>query len=578
MRRVSILKKKKRLTLVCLLALILLLLCGCTAKDAEDIEEELVSNAAAQDEMQEVNVTETVITESRHRREEGYAADFKTYRLELDVCTVDMESRLYDETALRAAGEQITQALAAMEEKTGTPARNVEVYLVQQMLNGRAQAVGSHVFCAPEDLNDRSYRPALTQASYGLTRPWQAVGLSRYIFEAAPDATELQKFYEDAAHENLLSLFPLYFLPDFVDLDTAQMAEQTAQSVTAYVLEKDGLDAFCELDATMDAVAPWALANQIEAPSLPEGCEAVDALAVAAVSDHSVILQADRTMDRFRFVLEPKDWIATADDFYTYLCRFYAGYHMMLEQMEQALPTAFAQVSQNVEQQITVKFIDIDKTSVGGENQVSIGSDGAIWHEILHNMLPLQHGAKDADHWMGEGLAEYFSLPVETQFGGHMQEIMYQYLTAVWNEQMTAEEKEHFDCILRCYTARFAVPEQANEIDYAWLYRSFAITTLLRGDLQLGDYALLMNTRSLQARAGLGAGEKDADGNGLTYPEALLMVDYLAERYGIDHVVSSYLAHQSCEEAYGKAYAALYQDFYAWVQESYGDLIENVSS
>lgn len=572
-------RRNTRLTFLCLLALIAMLLCSCTAKHAEPTEEKPpVASAAEGEEAQETTAAEAVITEGHHYREKAYAADFKTYRLELDGCTVDMESRLYDEAALRAAGEQIQQTLAAMSEAVGTPAQKVEVYLVKQTLSDRAQAVGNRVFCTPEDLEELRYRPVLAQAAYALPRPWQGVGLSRYVFEAAPDAEVLRSYYEDAAHINVLSLCPMYYLPDFADAETVEMAEQTAQSVTACVLETDGMDAFRALDRTMDAVAPWALANEIEEPALPEGYEAVDALAVAGVSDHSVILQADAPMDHFRFVLEPTDWIATAEDFYAYLCRFYAGYHVMLDQMEAALPTAFAQVRQNAEQQITVEFINTNRNSGGGNNTVSIGSGGAIWHEVMHNML-LTHGVDSADHWLDEGLAEYFALPVETQFGGHMEESVYQYLTdTAWHEQMTADEKTHLDCIIRCYTARFEMPEDPCEIDYAWLYRSFAITTLLRSELELGDYALLMNMRSLQARAGREAGPKEAEGNGLTYPEALLMVDYLAERYGIDHVVSSYLVHASCETAYGKAYPALYEEFYAWVQESYGDLIEDANS
>lgn len=585
----SILGKKTLLKLVLLLVLIPLLLCSCAAKQIGPTEEErFATNADGQTAQQAaahgVSVSEAgqaiAITESRHYREENYAADFKTYRLALDHCTVEMESRIYDEAALRAAGEQIQLDLAAMAEATGTPAQNVEVYLVNQTLTGRAQVVGSRVFCTPEDMEDLSYRQVLTQASYGLSRPWQGVGLSRYVFEAAPDTAELRAYYEDAAHTNVLSLFPMYFLPDFTDAETVQMAEQTAQSVTAYVLETDGIAAFCALDTTMDAVMPWALANQIEAPALPEGYEAVDGLAVASVSDHAVILQADGQMDHFRFVLEPKDWISTAEDFYTYLCRFYAGYHVLLEQMEEALPTAFTQVRQNAEQQITVNLLNTDAgKSHSGKWEVFISGHGAIWHEVLHNILP-HHGADRDDHWLSESIPGYFELPIVTQFGGYESAWNFRYLTdAEMKEEMPEDDKEFQNCTLRCYTSRFALPENEDDIYYDWLYRSFAITTLLRSELQPGNYYTpVMNTQSVHALVGLEAGEKEIDGNGLTYPEALLMTDYLAESYGIDHVVSSFLAHESCEEAYGKAYSELYEEFFAWVQERYGDLIADVHS
>lgn len=574
-------KKSQWLVPVLSLALIVLLLGVWAVRRAESKRQaELAAKEQTQTETKEESQQEpdakAAITESRHYREDAYAADFRTYHLELDGCTVDMDAGIYDEALLRAAGEQLEAELAAMEETVAAPAQKVEVYLVSQTIFGLPQTAGNRVFCTPEDLTELRCRPALAQAAYDLTRTWQAVGLSRYVFEAAPDAKELRSYYEDAAHENLLPLFPLYFFPDFADGETVQMAEQTAQSVTAYALGNGGIDAFRALEQTADAVTPWAQGNGIEMPVLPEGFETVDRLSITGVSDHAIVLQADGEMDHFRFQIQPKDWISTAGDFYPYLCRFYAGYHTLLEQMEQALPTAFEQVRQNAERQITVNFMNTGMVSHAGYGEVRLSSSGASWHEVLHNLLPFS-GAASADHWLAEGLAQYFALPIETQYGAYMADMLYSYLTnAEWRVQMTADEKVHLDCILRCYTAHCAMPEQANEIDVAWLYRSFAITTLLQGRVEAGEYTPLMNTRSVSERAGREAGEKEVDGNGLTYPEALLMADYLAEEYGIDHVVSSFLAHESCETAYGMDYPALYQNFFSWVQERYGDLIEDV--
>lgn len=517
------------------------------------------------------------ITQSRHRREDGYAADFTTYCLTFEDCTVQMEARYYEETALRDAARKVQLDLAAMAEKTGKQPRAVTVYLVNQTITGGTQIVDHRVFCTMDDVENRSCRWALAQAAYDLEQLWQAVGLNRYVFAQDPDEAALLAYYAGGAHDNLLSLFPMYFLPGFADGETMEMAGQTAQCVTAKILETGGMEEFCAPGSAAEAVRQWLDAAGMDAPALPAGADTVGRLTIASLSENSVILQADEEMNPFRFELEPTDWIETADEFYGYLCRFYEGYTVMLAQMEAALPTAFQQVRQNAEEQITVKIISNQQMSYAQGQTVNISWGTNIWHEVTHVLLPSQVGYL-TDRWLTEGLAEYFATPIETAYHwGENYVTMHQYffgdMPEEYRETLNEDDWKQRECIIRCYTARCPVPETGNDFDRGWLYRACAITTILRSELCPAE-ELSANAISVAEKSGFSALGKEADGNGLSYPEALLMTDYLAEIYGIDDVVNSYLSHEACEQAYGMAYPDLYEAFQVWVQDTYGALLD----
>ena len=135
---------KKQLAI--LLAGILLLgaLCGCkhtaapqtaipdvTAIPAPTAE----PTAAPVDPLAEVDKAE--ITESKHAREEAYAAVFRTKMLETPLAAVHLEDNdAYSDEALRALAKTVVTDLLTLKEQLSETPRRVTVYITQQMSFG----------------------------------------------------------------------------------------------------------------------------------------------------------------------------------------------------------------------------------------------------------------------------------------------------------------------------------------------------------------------------------------------------------------------------------------------------------
>lgn len=550
----------KHLKLYLLFVVLCALLAGCTVPNQQN----KIDNNIPLSQSAEISD----MKEGRHYRTEQYAADFKVLTVTTGYGAVHMEQEIFDENALQDAALQIEEDLAVIAEKTGDTLRPVELYLVEQTISGQPQNGAGHVYCTLQDIGSGAYRQALVTEAYGLTMLWQSVGLSRFIFEEPTDAASLLKDCMETDH-CILSLFPAYFIPAFCDADTMQLAQKLSQSVTESFLQNNSLEEYIRLETAEPAVQLWASMHQLETPALPEGYEEVSYLAVSHISAKTVTLCTDRDMNRFRFELQPRDWIGTAEEYYLFLCRFYDGYEMLLQRMQELLPTAFEQVQENANAVTMVRFIASNGQTKANplSSEISIGEPDSLWHELCHVLLPRGLALNGEDVWLSEGLANWFAAELETTYGMIRRDPMYIYLTdpTVFQDvdPVTMEQQA---CIVSCYEQFAPLPVTSMDIDAGAFYRACGITTLLRQDLD-NENGLPMNGYSVDGTKRTKRIGKS--GNILTYPEAMLAIDYLAEQHGIDMVVSGFLAQEPFDEWYGMTYLQFHKQFSGWIQDQY---------
>ena len=553
----------KHLKLYLLFVVLCAFLAGCTAPNQSDKADNNILQTSVS---QSAQISE--ITEGRHYRTEQYAADSKVLTVTTGYGAVHMAQEIFDETALQDAVLQIEDDLAVIAEKAGDTLCPVELYLVEQTISGQPQNGAGHVYCTLQDISSGTYRQALVTEAYGLTMLWQSVGLSRFIFEEPTDAASLLK---DCTETDpcIFSLFPAYFMHSFCDADTMHLAQELSRSVTESFLQTNTLEEYIRLETAEPAVQLWASMHQMETPALPEGYEEVSHLAVSQISAKTVTLCADRDMNRFRFELQPRDWIGTAEEYYLFLCRFYDGYEMLLQRMQELLPTAFEQVQKNANTATMVRFIASNGQTKANplSSEVSIGEPDSIWHELCHVLLPRGLALNREDVWLSEGLANWFAAELETTYGMIRRDPMYLYLTdpTVFQnvDPVTMEQQA---CIVACYEQFASLPATSMDIDAGAFYRACGITTLLRQDLD-NENGLPMNGYSVDGTKRTKRIGKN--GNILTYPEAMLAIDYLAEQHGIDMVVSGFLAQAPFDEWYGMTYLQFYKQFSGWIQDQY---------
>ena len=78
---------------------------------------------------------------------------------------------------------------------------------------------------------------------------------------------------------------------------------------------------------------------------------------------------------------------------------------------------------------------------------------------------------------------------------------------------------------------------------------------------------------SVSAKREQGSKGKMTDGNALSYPEATVMLEYLASVYGTDAVIDAYLHAAPLDQAFGITYAELFAAARAYYAGLYGDLL-----
>ncbi len=78
---------------------------------------------------------------------------------------------------------------------------------------------------------------------------------------------------------------------------------------------------------------------------------------------------------------------------------------------------------------------------------------------------------------------------------------------------------------------------------------------------------------SVAAKRGEHAGAKSADGNALSYPEAMVLYEYLAQTCGADAVIGAFLEGASPEGALNLSYAELFAAAKADYAARYGEYI-----
>lgn len=510
--------------------------------------------------------------EGRHYRTEQYAADFNVFTVTTGYGAVHMKQEIFEERALQDAVLQTEADLAVIAEKTGGTLCPMELYLVEQTITGQPQNGGGRVYCTLQDIASGTYRQALVTEAYGLTMLWQSVGLSRLIFEEPTDAASLLKDCTEV-DPMIFSLFPAYFIPAFCDEDTMRLACNLSRSVTESFLQNNTLEEYIRLETAESAVRLWASLHQMELPTLPKGCETVSHLSASHISAETVTLCADRDMDRFRFELHPTDWINTAEEYYLFLCRFYDGYEMLLKRMQELLPTAFEQVQKNANTATTVRFIASNGQTKADtlSSELNIGEPDSLWHELCHILLPRGLALNGEDIWLSEGLANWFAAELETAYGMIRRDPMYRYLTdpTVFQDvdPVTMEQQA---CIVACYERFAPLPATSMDIDAGVFYRACGIITLLRPDLD-NDKGLPMNSYSVDGTKRTKRIGKN--GNILTYPETVLVIDYLAEQHGIDMVVSGFLAQEPFDKWYGMTYLQFQKQFSEWAQDQYTNFV-----
>ena len=264
------------------------------------------------------------------------------------------------------------------------------------------------------------------------------------------------------------------------------------------------------------------------------------------------------------------------DGLYAWFCSFFTGMDLVLEQIGQEAPSALALARERYAEPITISFLSMEQPTYAfpTRNQIDLTKANAVWHEMVHLLLR-EKRLRSGQNWQEEALAEHFSYRAQTRFAPtrYYSEGYEAYLTFFEEEsgKEPAEDDLRFHESVWTLYQSFRDPQRTENDDNKAYCRAYGICSLvLEGQLERTQVRKKYDL-SVNAKRELQCGGKDSDGEALSYPESLVLFEYLAERFGMDAAVEAFLNGLSPEEAFGIPYPELYAEARAEYERRYLD-------
>ena len=560
-------KKRNRILAV---FLVLGMATGCSRVNSSSGNEQAVVTAQETAQLEKA-IDEMPVAEGRHNRSDDYMAVFATHMLSADSFSVHMEDRVYEESALRESAKAIGRDLAEAANAAGTKGKEVTIYIVGETLSGSPMVLGTQVFCTPQDLSSGAYREQLLGAAYGLAG-WQQAGFAAYVFEEA-DEESLKAYYAEGGHDLTLSCSPVYMCPLLADEETVRAARQTARSLTAFIIEKEGFSSFC---ATLDhsrILSDWKQSMGLEdLGDLPEGSSKAVSMKLSYPKHYVCALD----VDNITFAIEENSFMKEADDLYTLICSYLAGMDMVLEQIEKEAPSVIDIARQKYAEPFRIVMQDPTGHTYAEiyRNEICLTKADPVWHETVH--LLLEQPTDESFAWQCEAVADYFSFAAATRFEpdhtickGYREYLDFFVLAS--SREAEADDLVFHNSVWNLYQT-FCPKEVTGYDDLEAYYHAYGISAImLEGEIKRSQIRTKYDS-SVASKRGDRNGRKQNDGNALGYPEAEAVFEYLAETYGIDEAVNAYINGVSLQKAFGITYAELYAEARESYRKQYLDL------
>ncbi len=521
------------------------------------------------------------ITEGVHASEEGYRAYFTTHAVRLGGLTVHIEDKLFSEDKLFALAETIGADLETVRAKTRAAETPASIYIVEKTLGGEPTVCGGNLFCSAEDVESGAYREALCGVFLGTDIPWKQIGLMNYAFGTA-DESGLAEFYLNEAHGTAASCAAVFFEPGVADAETVAAAKKTAASITAFVIEKSGFEAFRALESTADILPEWSEHIGLQAPPvLPDG----NAEAALMTAERDPRYLAVLRIGSVKLFVENDSFIAAADEIYRFVCFYFSGSKELIAHLKAVIPGTADIAEENLQKPIDIYLIPADSPSnFGNEQGIYLASEDAVWHELVHHILWVSQNDRNV-WWEREAVACCLSDPVTTKTLLMSEEEYFSAYIRPWEESGEYTE-EH----ARFFEKRLAVYRYLKERDglcaedihdyHAFMY-SLGLCYMLipnqeRYHTTIGESSLIYLRTFIDPNATLTVGPPEEDSNGLTYSEATVLLEYLMDTYGTDTVMDDFMHSRSIQSTFGKSYPELYLECIEYLQETYGELITSL--
>lgn len=487
-----------------------------------------------------------------HASHLDYRQYFETRSAKIGACTLAIEQTVFDAEKASALYAQVAADEAALAEMA--PMQAHTVYVVKKPLAG-LQRIGTAIYCSAAQVLDGSYRPWLAEAAFGV-ETWRAVGLAACAFGETADESALAVWYANDAHDDMLSLFQAYFVPEFATEDEYRMACQTATALMAYIIREVGLESAMTADAAA-YIPDWLTSLGIDRACADPYAGLLDGYTWARNQFYPLIGTSPKG-DVFK--LKPLFDMDTPAKVRLALSDLELAVDAILAGVQRDAPDWCSVLAKNYEAPITYEFGENNGYSITyfSNRRVVVGSAATLIHETTHMMTPCQVGriSRYMDQWKVEAVAEHLT---HAYFNGRMEQAeLFTQMQTGYNSQAEDQEgaKKFYALLRNVYTRYAPLPETLCDVNSTLFWRSAVVAKTEMG-MQLNSV--------VNVYAGAGSASLDAvNGNELSYTESEWLASYLINRHGLSAFLHYCLDEGvSFEDAFGLSYEAAKADWLA---------------
>ncbi len=487
-----------------------------------------------------------------HASHLDYRQYFETMSAEVGACKLAIAQNVYDADVARQLHAQVAADEAVLAELDVM--RPHTVYVVKKPMAGM-QRIDAAIYCTAAQVLDGSYRRWLTEAAFDVER-WQGVGLAGYAFGVDVDEASLAAWYANGQHDDMLSLFPAYFVSAFATEEEMHMAEQTAVALFGHMVEQAGVDVALAADASA-YVQGWLASIGVERYYADPYAGLLDGYTWTHNQFYPLIGTSPKG-DVFKLTPLVYD-MTTAAQVRMALADLELAVEAILEGVKRDAPDWYPVLAKNVEGPITYEFGESDGYSITyfANRRVTIGGAESLIHETTHMMTPckIERISRYMDQWKVEGIAEFLT---HAYYYGQLEQ------AAVWPQLQVdfistwegQESQKFYEHLRDVYLRHAPLPEMPGDVDLTLFWRAAVVAKSEMG-MQLNSVSGVYS--------GAGSASLDAvNGNELSYTEAEWLASYLINRHGLSAFLHYCMDEGvSFEDAFGISYEDAKADWLA---------------
>ena len=478
---------------------------------------------------------------------------FETMTASIGDCSLSIQQKIYDAEQAQAILDVVERDLATLAQLTGQPCLPHTIYVAEKLFAG-VQLFEDRLYCRAEDILSGEYREYLAGVAYGLSEPWKRIGLAGCAFGGEADLPALKEYFERAESLDMLTLFAAWFAEDFAASADLNAARQTAQALTGYILQADGLDGLRPADSQAYR-QQWLSSLGVERDYHAPYPELDGEFTYGHSASYPLII---RTENGIELYLSPiPDVMDTPEQVYLLTYEAVCGPQQLIDGLRADAPEYAQAMKDNLDAGQIKIYMQAGEASYANwaSREVHLAYPGSILHELVH-VLARVYTAPDRyymDRWKTEGLAEYLTLryrPSALLVNLRYRQIAQMDLQPAPDDSPEiAEAKQHLRLANEMYLEQAEFPQGDCDVD-VFLYERMLARALQSMEIQHNQVSSLSDTFN-SVNSGSGATQRFI--NGLSYAEAFDFTAFLIENYSLD----SFLDFCSRENVFFEDYYGL---------------------